>query len=102
MDIPVTNLRQRRMTMGHITQGNLGIVERLVRVGFGYGLIVAVLSVSEPSQFVLLLPLIAIYPVLTGMFGWDPVYELVGRSIKAAALSIEKLKRRRNTLTPAH
>ncbi|MCI0507448.1 MAG: DUF2892 domain-containing protein [Gammaproteobacteria bacterium] len=88
--------------MGNNALGNLGIVERIVRVGFGYGLIVAVLSVSAPTQFVLLLPLIAIYPVLTGMFGWDPVYELVGRSIKAAALSIEKLKRRRGTLTPVH
>lgn len=69
--------------MGKITLYNVGILERIVRVGFGFALILTTMSISAPSQFVILLPLLAIYPVLTGMFGWDPVYELLGKLIRA-------------------
>jgi len=79
----------------------MGIVERMIRIGFTYGLIVLTMSLSAPSQLVLLLPRVAIYPILTGMFGWDPVYETAGRIFNSCVLYLDKLKSRNGAVKNA-
>jgi hypothetical protein len=76
--------------MGDITQIKMSIMERIVRIGIGYGLIVTTMTASAPGEFLLLLPLLAIYPVLTGMFGWDPVFELLGKKIRTLIRFLDK------------
>lgn len=79
-----TAMRLRSMMIKHITQDKMGIFERIIRIGIGYSLIVTIMSSSKSGSFSMLLPLLSIYPILTGVFGWDPVYKMLGKHFKTA------------------
>lgn len=55
---------------------NMHTYERVLRVLLGGGMIVSVLFVPAPFNYLVLLPLVGIYPCLTGVIGWDPLYYL--------------------------
>jgi len=58
---------------------NQGLVDRLSRIGIGVALIViAVMSLNNSAEVVweTYAILLAVYPLLTGMLGWDPLYSL--------------------------
>lgn len=63
---------------------NMGPLDRVVRFGAGALIIGAVVLYWEMKHAWLPLPLmvyataIAVYPVLTGLVGWDPLYALFG------------------------
>jgi len=69
--------------MRNITQNKMGIIERIIRIGIGYGLIVTSMSASKAGSFSILLPLLSMYPILTGIFGCDPIVKVLGKHIKA-------------------
>jgi hypothetical protein len=52
---------------------NLGNIERLTRHVFGFGLIIAVLTLPQVPAW---LALLAIYPLFTAILKWDPFYEV--------------------------
>lgn len=60
--------------MAMLLQGNMTTVEMVLRVLLGIALLAGVMSNG-------LLPiwaaLVAVYPVITAMISWDPVYALV-------------------------
>jgi len=55
----------------------LNFINRLSRIIIGTGLIGFTMSASGPLGYLALLPLLAIYPVTTGMYGEDPIDGLV-------------------------
>ncbi len=57
---------------------NLGNIERVFRLFMGCSLIGSVLFVPVPFDYLVLLPLVGIYPCLTAIVGWDPVYYVFG------------------------
>ena len=69
--------------MRNFAQNKMGIIERIIRIGIGYGLIVISMSASRAGSISLLLPLLSMYPILTGVFGWDPIIKVLGKRIKA-------------------
>ena len=52
---------------------NITYSDRVVRIVAGLGLIFSVSLQSGPLGMTAILPLIAIYPIMTGVVGWDPV-----------------------------
>lgn len=59
---------------------NIGSTERLMRVTLGVGLIVDVLLGAGPLGLAAFLPLVSIYPIMSGFLGYDPVYAAFGYS----------------------
>ena len=57
---------------------NLGNIERVFRLFMGCSLIGSVLFVPVPFDYLVLLPLVGIYPCLTAIVGWDPFYYVFG------------------------
>ena len=57
---------------------NLGNIERVLRLFIGCSLIGSVLFVPVPYDYLILMPLVGIYPCLTAIVGWDPVYYVFG------------------------
>lgn len=60
---------------------NLGYIDRALRVGVGAIAILTVLALQEPGTmlgWLGLIPLLAIYPIITGLIAFDPVYAWVG------------------------
>ena len=55
---------------------NIHSIERVLRVFIGTSLIGSVFFIPVPFDSLIVLPLIGIYPCLTGIMGWDPVYYL--------------------------
>lgn len=55
---------------------NMHTYERVLRILMGGGMIVSVLFMPAPFNYLVLLPLVGIYPCLTGIIGWDPLYYL--------------------------
>ncbi len=56
---------------------NLGWLDRTLRTIIGFALITVVLmdiQLGIPLGWHAFLPIIAIYPLMTGMLGWDPLY----------------------------
>ena len=68
------------MKMNQENVYNIGNTERLMRVVLGVGLIFDVLHGTGPFGWAALIPLISIYPILTGFLGYDPIYGAVGYS----------------------
>jgi len=64
-------------------------VERVARIILGYGLIFSVAFQPVPLDYLLILPLIAIYPSLTGIVGWDPFYALFEINSESAEKGME-------------
>lgn len=55
---------------------NVGNVDKVARYLIGATLIAAIFIVSEPADWIYLLPLIAIPVVISAITGWDPIYAL--------------------------
>lgn len=58
---------------------NMGLVDRVLRFILGLALIVVVLMElgnGEALGMYAYLPIIAIYPLMTAILGWDPLYHL--------------------------
>ncbi|MGD8567070.1 MAG: DUF2892 domain-containing protein [Gammaproteobacteria bacterium] len=65
----------------YATYHNLGYIDRALRIGVGAVAILSVLAVQEPGTtlgWLGLIPLLAVYPILTGLIAFDPVYAWVG------------------------
>ncbi|WP_455203783.1 YgaP family membrane protein [Kaarinaea lacus] len=63
---------------------NMTTVESIARVVLGVSLIYSVTLQSGTLGLLAIVPLIAIYPSLTGILGWDPVYHAI-ESLKTGA-----------------
>lgn len=48
---------------------------RVVRIVAGLGMVFSVTLQSGPIGVAAVLPLIAIYPIMTGVVGWDPIVQ---------------------------
>lgn len=59
--------------MNNANVENITYSDRVVRIVAGLGLIFSVSLHSGPLGIAAILPLIAIYPIMTGVIGWDPV-----------------------------
>jgi len=57
---------------------NIGGVERVIRLFIGCALIGSVMLTPAPFHYLILMPLIGIYPCLTAIVGWDPAYYVFG------------------------
>jgi hypothetical protein len=60
---------------------NIGLVDRMVRFFGGgilmaYGVISAITTVHDVVSAIAIL--LAVYPLMTTMMGWDPIYQLFG------------------------
>ena len=58
---------------------NLGIFDRVARVVIGLGMIGVwfFYPIQSVSMWLALVPLIGIYPLLSGILGWCPVYAML-------------------------
>jgi len=65
---------------------NLSIGERSFRTAFGLGLIVTVLESHGNLGYTALLPLLAIYPLMTAALGWEPLYRWLTAGNKARSM----------------
>jgi len=61
-----------------INLNNINNIERVVRLFIGCSLIGSVMFLPAPFHYLILMPLIGIYPCLTAIVGWDPVYYVFG------------------------
>lgn len=59
--------------MNNTSIQNITNSDRVVRMVAGLGLALSVGLQSGPLGMAAILPLIAIYPIMTGVVGWDPV-----------------------------
>ena len=69
------------------TVNNICDISRLVRIVIGLLLVMGVGLNPGTLGVTVALPLIAIYPLMTGTWGWDPVvaiYDLVKANTRAA------------------
>lgn len=60
---------------------NIGLVDRIVRsVGGGALMILGIVSILETGHTNMSAAaiLLAVYPLMTAMIGWDPIYQLFG------------------------
>lgn len=53
---------------------NMNGIERVVRFFLGCSLIGSVMLSPFTFEYLVLLPLIGIYPCMTAIVGWDPIY----------------------------
>ena len=71
------------------------IVNRLTRIVFGSGLILATMSVSTaPLGGFAVLPLIAVPMILSGLFGENPIGELTAGPVKSLKVRAAKFTTR--------
>jgi hypothetical protein len=76
-------------------------LERISRIVIGTGLIVfTMLTTVIPLGLYALLPLIATYPIFSGVFGYDPAGQWVGRQFDRAVRFSEQLVKTQHT--PKH
>jgi hypothetical protein len=65
---------------------NITYSDRAVRIIAGLGLVFSVSLQSGPLGMAAILPLVAIYPIMTGVIGWDPIVKFIAvrkqRSVK--------------------
>ena len=70
----------------------LNVIERVSRIVIGTGLIVFTLAVNiAPLGLIALLPLLATYPIFSGLYGYDPVSQWIGKEIGQIASAGERL-----------
>ena len=71
---------------------NLTVSQRLNRILFGAALIVFTMLISAaPLGWYAILPLLATYPVFTGIYGYDPVVEFATQRVLAIAQAVSHL-----------
>lgn len=69
-----------RKRFARVAASNIGTSERVMRIVLGLGLIADVMVGAGPLGLAMLLPLISIYPLMTGFLGYDPIYSAIGYS----------------------
>ncbi|WP_455200390.1 YgaP family membrane protein [Kaarinaea lacus] len=55
---------------------NITNSDRVIRIAAGLGMVFSVTLQSGPIGVAAILPLFAIYPIMTGVVGWDPIVNL--------------------------
>jgi hypothetical protein len=67
---------------------NLGYVDRALRIGLGAAAILAVLAMQDSGTlgWLALIPLLAVYPVITGLTAFDPFYAWIGIDTSRSSL----------------
>jgi len=65
--------------MKHTTYTNISHTERAVRIVVGIALTYPVLLQTGTLGSAAMLPLFAVYPIMTGIIGWDPVYNMAAQ-----------------------
>jgi hypothetical protein len=65
---------------------NLSLGERVFRMVLGYGLIFAQVDGTGFLGWAALLPIVAIYPLMTAALGWDPIYQWITAGNKARSV----------------
>lgn len=81
---------------------NLGLLDRSVRIAIGAVAILAVLVSQNIGMlgWVALIPLLAIYPIITGMVAYDPFYAWIGiNTHRGSVFSDEQLARFASKIT---
>jgi len=63
--------------MDNTSVQNITNSDRVVRIAAGLGLALSVSLHTSPLGMAALLPLIAIYPMMTGVVGWDPIVKYI-------------------------
>ena len=72
---------------------NLTVSQRLNRILFGAAMIVFTMMASAtPLGWLAILPLLATYPVFTGIYGTDPVVEFARQRVAGIAHAINHLR----------
>ncbi len=72
------------------TANNISTTSRVIRISAGLALAIGVGVTSGSLGAAAILPLVAIYPLMTGTLGWDPVvaaYNSVKESSNAAVVN---------------
>ena len=70
----------------------LNLTERASRIVIGTGLIVFTLAVNiTPLGLVAVLPLLATYPIFSGIYGYDPVGQWIGKEFDQVVHASERL-----------
>lgn len=79
----------------------LNLIERVSRIVIGTGLIVFTLLVNvTPLGLFALLPLLATYPIFSGIYGYDPLARWIGKEFDQVVHASERLLK--HTHTPKH
>ncbi|WP_455222440.1 YgaP family membrane protein [Kaarinaea lacus] len=79
----------------------LSQVERVSRIVIGTGLIVFTMLVNIlPLGLFAVLPLIATYPIFSGIYGYDPVTHWIGKEFDHVVHASERLLK--SAHTPKH
>ena len=81
---------------------NVGYVDRALRIGVGAIAILLILALPDTGTlgWLALIPLIAVYPILTGLFACDPVYAWVGiDTSRSSVMSDHNLTRLLNNIS---
>ena len=65
--------------MDKTTFNNVSKGGRIARIAVGLALVYSTVFQAGTLGLAAVLPLLAIYPILTGVLGWDPVVQLVAR-----------------------
>lgn len=63
--------------MNNANLQNISNTDRVVRIIAGLGLVLSVTLVNGPLGLTAMLPLVAIYPIMTGVLGWDPIVKYI-------------------------
>ena len=76
---------------------NIGIINRLLRLVVGVLLILAVFPdfqfFNSNIEYLKILPLFAVYPILTSIFGWDPILALQPLTSFVASINSNRSKK---------
>jgi|GEM_PF-1498308 len=65
--------------MTNNTYSNIGSIERAVRIIIGTALTYSIALQAGTLGIAAILPLVAVYPIMTGIMGWDPVYSVIAQ-----------------------
>ena len=71
---------------------NLSVSQRLNRILFGAAMIIfTMLASATPLGWFAILPLLATYPIFTGIYGTDPVVEFARQRVAGIAHAVSHL-----------
>lgn len=72
----------------HWTNANIGIIERVVRLGIGLSLLIALMGVSTMNGS-MALTLLAIPLIVTAITAWDPIYAAMSMNSFGSRIDVE-------------
>ena len=75
---------------------NLGLLDRGVRISIGAVAILSILASQSTGMlgWLALIPLFAVYPVMTGIIAYDPFYAWIGINTSSSSVFSEEHLRR--------